>query len=132
MRIFSSPIYMGVLALLFIVLSVRVVLLRGRYQVKLGDGGNEVLQRAIRAHANFVEYVPLALLLMLAADLVGHDKIVVHTLGITLVIARVAHAFGVSTESGRSLGRAVGIALTLLVLIAGAVLACLSFWQIRV
>src|SRR5690349_8297618 len=47
--------YLGVLALLYAVLSIRVVLLRGRYRVSLGDGGSAELTSAIRAHAHFAE-----------------------------------------------------------------------------
>jgi uncharacterized membrane protein YecN with MAPEG domain len=132
MRIFSSPIYMALAALLLLFLSVRVSMLRRRYNVGIGDGGHEDLLRAIRVQANFVEYVPIALLLILAADLVGHEKIFVHILGIALLIARVFHAWGVSLHSGPSFGRMVGTSLTFLVLIAGAVLAILSFFNIRV
>ncbi len=56
-------LYGGLLALLYLILSFRTIVLRGRLRVTLGDGGSEALQRAIRAHANFGEYVPLALVL---------------------------------------------------------------------
>jgi hypothetical protein len=58
-------LYAGILALLYLVLTFRTIVLRGRLRVTLGDGGSEALQRAIRAHANFGEYVPLALVLQL-------------------------------------------------------------------
>jgi uncharacterized protein len=132
MRIFSSPIYIGLAAVLLFYLSMRVNMLRHRYEVGLGDGGHEDLHRAIRVQANFVEYVPIALLLILAADLVGHEKWTVHGLGIALLVGRVCHAYGLSRDAGRSPGRAVGIVLTYLVLIVGAALAILSFFNIRV
>jgi uncharacterized membrane protein YecN with MAPEG domain len=132
MHIFSSPIYIGLAALLLFYLSMQVNLLRHRYGVGLGDGGHDDLHRAIRVQANFVEYVPIALLLILAADLVGHEKLIVHVLGIALLIGRVCHAYGLSRGAGQSPGRAAGIVLTYLVLIAGAVLAILSFFNIRV
>jgi hypothetical protein len=132
MRIFSSPIYIALAALLLLYLSVRVMSLRGRYGVGIGDGGHEDLQRAMRVQANFIEYVPIALLLLLTADLVGHQKIWVHVLGIVLLVGRVVHAYGLSRHSGRSFGRAAGIVLTYLVIVAGAALAILSFFNIRV
>ncbi len=132
MRIFTSSIYFGLLALLLVVLSVRVIQLRYRYKVEIGDGGVPELQRAIRAHANFIEYVPIALLLILMADLVGHQKWVVHVLGIALLVGRLAHAFGFTTGQGPNLGRGLGVGLTMLVLIAGAVLAIAAFFGARI
>jgi len=131
MRIFASSIYFGLLALLLVVLSVRVIQLRYRHKVEIGDGSVPELQRAIRAHANFVEYVPLALLLILMADLVGHEKLVVHVLGIALLVGRVAHALGFTSGMGPNLGRSLGVGLTMLVLIAGAILALGAFFGMR-
>ena len=132
MRIFDSPLYIGLAAILLMVLSVRVMRLRGRHNVGIGDGGHEDLARAIRVQANFVEYVPVALLLLLCVDLVGDAKWIVHLLGILLLIGRVCHAVGLSGSSGRSLGRAVGVVLTFVVLIVAAALAILGTFNIRV
>ena len=51
-------------ALFFIVLSLRVAAMRRSTRVSLGDGSNAAMQRLIRAHGNFGEYVPLLLILM--------------------------------------------------------------------
>src|SRR5579859_7235700 len=132
MRIFDSPLYIGLAALLLIVLSVRVMLLRGRHKVGIGDGGHQDLALAIRVQGNFVEYVPIALLLLLCVDLVGDSKWIVHVLGIALIVGRVLHAYGLSRSSAESFGRAAGTVLTLLVLIAGSVLAILGTFNIRI
>src|SRR5256885_7693832 len=100
MRIFSSPIYIALAALLLLFLSVRVSAVRRRYKVNTGDGGHDELYRAMRAQGNFVEYVPIALLLILAADLVGHDKIYIHILGIALLVGRLFQAWGLSISTG--------------------------------
>ena len=47
--------------LLYLVLTVRVVLHRNVHKIGIGTGGDEVLSRKVRVHANFVEYVPLGL-----------------------------------------------------------------------
>lgn len=132
MRFFASSIYIGLAALLLVVLSLQVIRLRYRHKVEIGDGGVPELQRAVRAHANFIEYVPIALLLILTADLVGHQKWVVHVLGIALLIGRVAHAYGFTASPGPNIGRAAGVALTTLVLIAGAALAIGAFFGLRI
>ena len=131
MRIFASPLYIGLAALLLIVLSVNVMRLRYRYKVGIGDGGHEELARAIRVHGNFIEYVPIALLLLVCVDLVGDAKWIVHALGIALLIGRIAHAQGLSRNANESIGRAIGVVLTVLVLAAGAVLTILGTFQIR-
>ncbi len=132
MRYFASPLYIGLAALLLIVLSVRVMSLRGKHGVGVGDGGHPDLQLAMRVQANFIEYVPLALLLLLCVDLVGDSKWIVHVLGILLLVGRVLHAQGLSQSPGRSFGRAAGTVLTLLVLVIGAVLAILGTFNIRI
>jgi len=131
-RYFASPLYIGLSALLLIVLSVRVMMLRGKHVVGVGDGGHADLQLAMRVQANFVEYVPLALLLLLCVDLVGDSKWIVHVLGILLLVGRVLHAQGLSQNSGRSFGRAAGVVLTFLVLVVSAVLAILGAFNIRI
>jgi len=132
MLILTSSIYIGLAALLLVVLSVRVIRLRYRHKAEIGDGGVPELQRAIRVHANFIEYVPIALLLILTADLVGHQKWVVHLLGVALLVGRLAHAYGFTSGPGPNLGRRLGVSLTTMVLVAGSVLAIASFFGLRI
>jgi uncharacterized protein len=120
-----TALYAGILTILLLVLAGRVVAVRRSAGVGLGDGGNELLLRRIRIHANAVEYVPSALLLMLVLELSGASAGVLHALGATLVVARVMHAQGLETSTGASVGRMVGVTLTWLVLIAGAIDAIL-------
>jgi uncharacterized membrane protein YecN with MAPEG domain len=68
-------------------------------------------------HANFVEYVPLALVLMLLAELNGVNGAALHGAGILLLASRGLHAFGLGRSSGRSFGRFYGTAGTWLVLL---------------
>lgn len=131
MRYFVSPLYIGLAAVLLMILSGRVMRLRYRHRVGIGDGGHPDLLRAIRVQANFVEYVPVALLLLLCVDLVGDAKWIVHALGIALLVGRVLHAYGLSRSPDWSPGRAAGTLLTLLVLTAGAALAILGAFNIR-
>ena len=61
--------YAGLLGLLFIFLTLRIVRMRWKYKVGIGDGGEHVLAKAIRVHSNFIEYVPLALLLLYLVEM---------------------------------------------------------------
>lgn len=119
--------YAGLCALLVLVLAMRVMWLRGREGVGLGDGGHAGLERAIRMHANATEYVPLALLLLALLAFEGTRPAWLHAFGIVLVVARLLHAFGLSRASGTSFGRASGAGLTVLVMLAMAVLLILRF-----
>jgi uncharacterized membrane protein YecN with MAPEG domain len=120
-----TPFYAGLLALLYVGLAVQVIRLRRRERVALGDGGRKSLQRAMRVHVNFAEYVPLALILLLLAELAGAAGFTLHALGLALLIGRVLHAFGVSQAEENYRFRVAGMALTFVALISGALL-CLS------
>jgi uncharacterized membrane protein YecN with MAPEG domain len=126
-----TPLYAGLLALWFLVLSVRVLNYR-RQGISFGDGGNPKVLRVVRGHANFAEYVPLALLLMAILELSRFSIYVLHALGITLVIARLLHGYALSFTEHFQFGRVGGAALTIAVLLIEAVLciyqAVLAHW----
>jgi uncharacterized protein len=113
-----TPLYAGILALLFFALSVRVIAVRGR--VSLGDGGDPVVLRRMRGHANFTEYTPFILLMMGFLELSHTSLYLLHALGATLVVARLLHGYALSFTQKFFFGRFVGTALTLgLLVIAG-------------
>ena len=66
-----TPMYVAILGLIFIPYTLRVGFFRLKSEIFLGDGGNEEMLRRIRGQANFVETVPLALLLLLVMELSG-------------------------------------------------------------
>ena len=118
---FVTPLYAGLLALWFLVLSWRVVQ-RRRSGVHLGDGGDPALLRVIRGHANFAEYVPLAPLLMGMLELSRFSIYVLHALGIVLLVARLLHGYALSFTDKFLFGRFWGTTLTFIVLASEAVL----------
>jgi uncharacterized membrane protein YecN with MAPEG domain len=124
-----TGLYAALAALLVMVLAVRVVWLRNTEKVGIGTGGNERLARAIRAHANAVEYLPIALLLLLILDLDQTWPWSLHVFGIVLIVGRVLHAIGLSNYAGMSFGRAAGIVLTLATTLA---MALLLLWKFAV
>jgi len=128
----SSPVmlYAAISALLLVWLSARVIKGRVVFKVDIGDGGNEEMQRRIRVQANFIEYVPLALILIYFVQQAGYSIWIVHALGITLIVARVLHAMGLGSSSGVSKGRFLGASATFLLLLAGAVLTLLGAFGI--
>ncbi|MDT8450119.1 MAG: MAPEG family protein [Wenzhouxiangellaceae bacterium] len=117
-------IYAALLALVLLALSLRVVRLRRQHQVGIGTGGVPELGRAVRAHANFCEYVPLALVLLVMIELAGGvPDWVLHGLGAGLVVGRLLHGVGLSGSAGPSRGRIAGTALTWAVLLVAAGIA---------
>ena len=121
-----TGLYAALSALILVGLSVRIISLRRRHRVGIGDGGHDDLARAIRVQGNFVEYTPLALIVILALEGSGGSAWLVHAFGIALVLARAAHAFGLTRTQGTSAGRTLGMTLTFLILIVGAVLLILD------
>ena len=117
-----TPLYAGLLGLLFLVLSVRVIRRRRNAKISLGDGSDAVMLRVIRGHANFAEYVPLALLLMAILELSRFSIYALHALGIALVVARLLHGYALSFTDKFMRGRVAGAGLTFLVLGIEAVL----------
>lgn len=100
-----------------------IVRLRRGRKVGLGDGGDRELLRRIRVHANFVEYVPMLLVLLGLLELSGLDSRIVGALGGVLFAARLLHAWGLGHSEGYSPGRFWGTLLTWGVLLAGSLLA---------
>ncbi|MBI0536177.1 hypothetical protein D9599_11385 [Roseomonas sp. KE2513] len=110
-------LYAGVLGLGFVALSLRVIRARGRARVSLGTGGDAALERAVRAHGNFAEYVPLALVLMLAAEVSGGASWPLHLAGASLLAGRLLHALALRMDEVDFRLRAAGMALTFLALV---------------
>lgn len=108
----ATPLYAALLSLLFIALSFRTIRLRRRHRIAVGDGDNAELRRAMRVHANFAEYVPLALLLVFFVEAGGAPILLVHLLGGALLCGRVLHAWGVSQPRENFRYRVSGMVLT--------------------
>jgi uncharacterized protein len=89
-----TALYGALNAVFNILLALRITRLRGKHKVSIGMGEVDELTVAIRVHANNAEYLPLALVLMLIAELCGGSSAWIHSIGGTLLIARVNHAIG--------------------------------------
>jgi uncharacterized membrane protein YecN with MAPEG domain len=115
-----TSIYASLAVLLLVRLSLSVIKLRRKNRILVGDGGNEELELAIRTHANALEYIPIALLLLLMLELNGAPKILIHLLGSTLLIGRIIHAIGFPAKDLRK--RILGMQITIYLLIGLAIL----------
>ena len=113
----------GAGAILHIWLAARVSRLRRGYKISVGDGGNEALLRRIRAHGNYIENMPIVLILLALIELAGGDPRILWGAAILFVIARILHAFGMDRPHPSRL-RAFGMmgsALALVILAGYAV-----------
>ncbi len=121
--------YTGALAVFYLYLSMRTANFRRRERIGIGYGEHAALVRSARAHANFIEYVPFCLLILLMGGLLGVTALMLHALGLALLVGRVLHAYGILVAEPRSqnyLFRAGGMLLTLGSIGAGA---ALLLWQ---
>ena len=123
-----TGLYGGCLGLLLVVLSIRVVRMRDRFKTGIGSGGEPELARAIRVHGNFVEYVPLSLILLATLEIQGAAVWVLHFFGAALLLGRVLHAWGLSSSEGRTPGRFLGTLLTWLSLAGLSVANLIRFF----
>ena len=117
--------YLAVLALLYAALGLRVAWLRRRKRAVFGDGDNTELRAAIRAHANFAEYVPIIMLMVAMLEASGSSALTVHLLMAALLLARLLHPIGMHARPRTlqfNLGRVAGILITIAVLVASALL----------
>ncbi|MEM1262492.1 MAG: MAPEG family protein [Pseudomonadota bacterium] len=120
--IIITPAYAALFALLFFTLSVRTIIMRRRFGVALGHGDQTLVERAARAHANFAEYVPFALLLVFFLEARLESSIVIHGLCLLLLVGRLLHAYGVSQPKENYSFRVTGMSMTFTVLLLGALL----------
>jgi len=89
-----TALYAALLAILLFILSIRVIGLRGNPAfafIAHGKGDEELLQRAIRAHGNFTEYVPMMLILLYFLEASGTSDAKLHVLGGAFLLGRIAH-----------------------------------------
>lgn len=96
-------------------LALRIVRMRLRDAVLIGDGGDDLLAGRMRAHANLVEYAPFVLVLLALIEVARGSGAVLAVTALTFVIARIAHPIGMDLRRS-NLPRAGGAVLTWLVL----------------
>lgn len=122
-----TALYAALLALVAFGLGFHVGRVRGAKGVSLGDGGDKALLEAMRRQMHFVENVPLILVLMALVELNGAPKAWLHALGVLLLVARIVHPFGLSADKLMLPARVVGMAGTMLTLVA---LTTIALWQV--
>ena len=121
MNLTIIPVFAAVFALFFVRLSVNVIRARRQHKVGIGTGQNTSVERAMRVHANFAEYVPFSLLLITLLELKKSSTLLLIALCSLLLVGRLVHAFGVSMENERFVYRVSGMVMTFTVILIAAV-----------
>ena len=112
-----TPFYAALLSLLYVGLSINVIKNRLRFQQSLGVGREHKLERAVRAHGNFAEYVPLVLIMMAFLEINKETNFWLHFFGIAMIVGRLAHVIGISIEKAPNNYRLIGMMATFTCLI---------------
>ena len=118
---YITATYAAILGIVLVALSIRTIGLRRELKIAIGDGGDERMRRAMRVHANFVEYVPITLLLAFFLETSTSRVWMVHFIGGCLVVGRLLHAYGVSQSPEPFRLRVAGMVLTFTALLSAAI-----------
>ena len=113
----AAALWIGLNAIFLAFISMRVGAARIRTKTNLGDGGNEIMVKAIRTQGNYIEYAPAALLGLYALASLGLGAQLIHILGGVFLFGRVSHLLGLGMDIWPT-GRLVGTLLTMLTLVA--------------
>ena len=121
MDIHVTLLFAAIFGILHVIFTLRVGGYRFRSGISLGDGGDKELLNRIRAHGNFTENVPIALLLLLLNDLNGLADGTLMLLGSILLAARLVHYLMIVTRSLPIVLRPLSMIGTLGTILASAI-----------
>ena len=112
-----TAVFIGIFAVMLVGISIRVTVHRAKKKISFFDGGDKELGAAMRVQGNFIEYVPMALAVMGLIEWMGAQHWVVYLFGILLLVARLAHAWGLYANVFKA--RVAGTSASWLLLVAG-------------
>jgi len=100
-------------AVINIWLATRCGQVRSAEKISIGDGGNDLLTRRMRAQLNFAENTPLVLVLIAVIELARPASMVLAIVAAVYALGRIAHGIGMDGR-GFAVGRSIGIMITML------------------
>ena len=126
---FTLPLALAAVAVLLnLWLGFRVGQLRTSQKVLHGDGGVPAVARRMRAHANFIEYTPLVLILFALVELAWGSPTWLWIVAVLYIFGRILHPLGMDHDRPHK-ARMIGIVLTYLVMILLAIMALISVYR---
>lgn len=109
----ALALHVGLNLVLTFLLALNVV----RHRFK-GDSADQVmLEKAVRAHGNNTEYVPIVLIGLGVIAMTGASAQTISILGASLLVARVFHAYGIQQAKVPNIFGMVGNIVTWLVML---------------
>ena len=116
-----NNIYYVTIGLLFIFigLSFNAAHTRRKSGLAIGEGNNEKLIRAVRAHGNFSEFTPMFLISLVIVDQLSKNCDYVACLGSIFILGRVSHATSMFLKKG--ILRVVGMMMTMIPLVSNLI-----------
>lgn len=109
-----TAFYGGLLAMIYVWLTFRVIRTRRGEKISLGDGGDRAFTKKIRGQQNAAEQMPIIIIMLALAEMLGAPAVAVHGLGVMVVVGRMMHALHFNGMAP-FIYRPIGMALTLLV-----------------
>ncbi len=94
----AAALWAGANLGLMLLLGINVSRLRVKLKIGVGTGGNEHLERAVRAHGNNTEFVPGLIICLVMLALLGEQAWVIHSVGAVLLLARILQAYGIQVQ----------------------------------
>jgi len=122
-----TPLFAAIFGLMYIVLSFGVIRLRLSHHVSIGSGENSDLEKAVRIHGNFAEYVPFSLILLWFLEEIEQSSGLVFGLCIFLLVSRVSHYMGMKNQASLMIFRKLGMIGTFLVILISSLALLYSF-----
>ena len=108
----------GIAAVTLVGISFAVSLRRMKVGTEIGVGDDLTLLRRIRAQGNFIEYVPLGLIVLALTEYRGFATYILWAIAGLLFVGRLSHAIGIL--NGSTPFRAIGMLATYAALLVGA------------
>jgi len=116
-----TPLFAAILAIVYICLSVGVIKQRLGKNISIGSAGDTELEKVMRIHANFAEYVPISLILMWFIEIITYSSSLVFILGCVLLVSRLAHVIGLNDTANKMMYRRVGMIGTFAVILISSI-----------
>ena len=125
-----TSLYASLIAIILIILSIRVIAVRGNPMFKFftfEPDDNNTLDRVIRGHSNLIEYAPLFLILLFFFEK-EFNSVYVHAYGLIFIIGRLMHGFCFAFTKQNMFLRVGGTVLTLGCLLGLAIKLLVNFF----
>lgn len=122
----TTALYAVPLGAIYLGLWMDIARTRGAMKVSIGDAGDTTLLLRIRRHGNFVEWVPMVLIMMMLGEGLGAPALYLHVSGALLLLGRLVHPFWLKADNAAHLLRYLGNSSNILALLNAMVCVCVN------